>query len=145
MYPFFFKIVHYYVDKTELCWHVVFSQNCCFVSKALVDDSTCYESRGLWPDWSTKARFLKPQDNFGELNKFFLDLQKVQEMIRKHHQTFLQLFWMTYCNAILPSSNLGQSVRGDSEHLYVLAIFWKWKHFGANWTVNRALIVHTTV
>ena len=39
---------------------------------------------------------LKPQDSFGEFDKFFLDLQKVQENIRKHHQTFLQLFGMTY-------------------------------------------------
>ena len=46
---------------------------------------------------------LKPQDSFGEFNKFFLDLQKVHEIIRKHHQTFLKLFWLTYCNAILPS------------------------------------------
>ena len=50
-------------------------------------------------DWTSP---LKPQDSFGEFNNFFLDLQKVQEIIRKHHQTFLQLFWMTYCNAILP-------------------------------------------
>ena len=35
---------------------------------------------------------LKPQDSFGEFDYFFLDLQKVQEIIRKHHQTFLQLF-----------------------------------------------------
>ena len=42
---------------------------------------------------------LKPQDSFGEFEeKKILDLQKVQEIIRKHHQTFLQLFWMTYCN-----------------------------------------------
>ena len=33
----------------------------------------------------------KPQDSFGEFGIFFLDLQKVQEIIRKHHQTFLQL------------------------------------------------------
>ena len=32
---------------------------------------------------------LKPQDSFGEFYKNFLDLQKVQEIIRKHHQTFL--------------------------------------------------------
>ena len=38
---------------------------------------------------------LKPQDSFGEFDNFFLDLQKVQEIIRKHHQTFLQLFLMT--------------------------------------------------
>ena len=43
-------------------------------------------------------KHLKPQDSFGEFNKCFLDLQKVQEVIRKHHiQIFLQLFWMTYC------------------------------------------------
>ena len=46
MYPFFFKMVHHYFDKTESCvdMTVVFSQNCCFVAnsvdKALVDDST---------------------------------------------------------------------------------------------------------
>ena len=32
------------------------------------------------------------QDSFGEFHKFFLDLQKVQEIVRKHHQTFMQLF-----------------------------------------------------
>ena len=35
---------------------------------------------------------LKPQDSLGEFDNFFLDLQKVQEIIKKHHQTFLQLF-----------------------------------------------------
>ena len=49
---------------------------------------------------------LKPQDSFGEFDNFFLDLQKVQDIIRKHHQTFLQLFGMTYCNAILPNGKL---------------------------------------
>ena len=28
---------------------------------------------------------LKPQDSFGELDKLFLDLQKVQYIIRKHN------------------------------------------------------------
>ena len=49
---------------------------------------------------------LQPQDSFGEFNKICLDLQKVQEIIRKHHQTFLQLFGMTYCNVILPYGKL---------------------------------------
>ena len=49
---------------------------------------------------------LKPKDSLGEFNKFFLDLQKVQEIIKKHHQTFLKLFGMTYCNAILPNGKL---------------------------------------
>ena len=49
---------------------------------------------------------LKPQDSFGEFDNFFLDLQKVHEIIRKHHHTFLQLFGMTYCNAILPNGKL---------------------------------------
>ena len=35
---------------------------------------------------------LKPQDSFGEFDKILLDLQKVQEIIRKHCQTFVQLF-----------------------------------------------------
>ena len=37
---------------------------------------------------------LKPQYSFGEFKKKkkILDLQRVQEIVRKHHQTFLQLF-----------------------------------------------------
>ena len=79
----------------------------------------------------------------------FLDFHKVQKIIRKHHQTFLQLFWMTYCNTYCPVANyhyvhnLWQNVPGgvgggggggDSEHLhvYVWVISWKWKHFRAN-------------
>ena len=50
MYPFFFKRVHYYVDKPEFCQHVEFSQNCCFVTnfvdKALV--STALNLSGTW-------------------------------------------------------------------------------------------------
>ena len=53
-----------------------------------------------------KLPLLKPQHSFGEFNHFFLNLQKVQEIIRKHHQTFLQLFGLTYCNAILPNGKL---------------------------------------
>ena len=40
----------------------------------------------------TSLKHLKLQDSFGEFDKFLLDLQKVQEIIRRHHQTFLQLF-----------------------------------------------------
>ena len=44
MNPFFFKIVHYYVDKTEYLLTCHISQTCCFVAnfvdKALVNDST---------------------------------------------------------------------------------------------------------
>ena len=35
---------------------------------------------------------LKPQDSFGAFVTFFLDLQKVDHTIRKHHQTHRQLF-----------------------------------------------------
>ena len=35
---------------------------------------------------------LKPQDSFGEIDQKKNYLQKVQKIIRKHHQTFLQLF-----------------------------------------------------
>ena len=41
---------------------------------------------------STFSQALKPQDSFGESNNIFLDLQKVQEIIRKHRQTFPQCF-----------------------------------------------------
>ena len=73
--------------------------------------------------------YLKPQDSFGEFNNFFLYLQKVQEIIRKHHQIFLayMLVRMAYCNAILPSvqiivmlHNLWQSVSGG---LHVIFMF----------------------
>ena len=55
-----------------------------------------------------KSNELKPQDSFGEFDNLLLDLQKVQgiQIIRKHHQTFLQLFGRTYCNAILPNDKL---------------------------------------
>ena len=53
-----------------------------------------------------ESTFLKPQDSFGEFDNFFLDLQKVQGIIKTHHQTFLQLFGITYCNAILPNGKL---------------------------------------
>ena len=83
---------------------------------------------------------LKPQDSFGEFDpKKSLNLQKVQEIIRKHLQTFLQLFWMTYCNAILPSCkfiindvHLWKGVRGTPNISMFLVISWKWKHLGAN-------------
>ena len=52
--------------------------------------SSCYQKRE-----KVGSIKLKPQDSLGEFNNFFLDLQKVQEIIRKHHQTFLQLFGMT--------------------------------------------------
>ena len=80
---------------------------------------------------------LKPQDSFGEFERRKKILQRVLEIIRKHHQTFLQLFLMTYLMHYCPMANyhyvhnLWQSVRGDSKH-FVLVISWKWKHFGAN-------------
>ena len=75
---------------------------------------------------------LKPQESFGEFDKFFLDLQKVQEIIRKHHQTFLQLFGMTYCNAILPNGKLslcaycityGKVFGGNSKTFFMFWLF----------------------
>ena len=82
--------------------------------------------------------YLKPQGSFGEFYKKFLDLQKVQEIIRKHHRPSCNCFeWhfvMQYCPVANYHyvHNLWQSVRGDSEHFYVFVISWKWKHFGAN-------------
>ena len=92
-----------------------------------------------------KGNKLKPQDSFGEFDKFFLDLQKVQGIIRKHHQTFLQLFWMTY--AILPSGKLSLyiygKVFGGTPNIFT---FWLFSENGSisERTVNRALLVHTT-
>ena len=41
------------------------------------------------PVFSLYRAMLKPQDSFSEFDNFFFDLQKVQEIIRKHHQIFL--------------------------------------------------------
>ena len=41
---------------------------------------------------STGSLYLKPEDSFLRIQPIFLDLQKMQEIIRKRHQTFLQLF-----------------------------------------------------
>ena len=72
----------------------------------------------------------KPQYSFGELGIFFLDLQKVQEIIRKHNLTFLQLLWMTNnCNAILPSCKLSLYTCITYGKVFggtVLVISWKW-------------------
>ena len=93
---------------------------------------------------------LKPQDSFDEFNNFFLDLRKVQEIIRKHHQTFLQLFGMTYCNAILPNGKFiimyitYAKVFGGTPNIFM---FWLFPENGSisERTVNRALKVHTTL
>ena len=71
----------------------------------------------------------------------------MQEIIRKHRQTFLQLFWMTYCNCniaqwqiIIMYITYGKVFGGT------FFMFWLFPENGtiSEWTVNRALIVHTT-
>ena len=52
-------------------------------SSRVLDVLSCY-LRLLVKQTDTKL-ILKPQDSFGEFNNFFLDLQKVQGIIRKHH------------------------------------------------------------
>ena len=97
---------------------------------------------------------LKPQDSFGECDNFFcLDLQlthlKVQEIIKNTIRPFYNCFeWhivMQYCPVANYHHvhNLWQSVRGDSKHIYVLVISWNGSI--SELTVNRALIVHTTL
>ena len=81
---------------------------------------------------------LKPQDSFGEFNNFFLIFRKCgkssENTIRPSCNCLEWHTVMQYC----PMANyhyvhnLWQSVQGDSEHFYVLVIYWKWKHFGAN-------------
>ena len=72
-----------------------------FRSPLILDKTLHNISQIVIPPLTFSSYSLKPQDSFGEFDNFVLDLQKVQEIIRKHHQTFLQLFGMTYCNAIL--------------------------------------------
>ena len=73
----------------------------------------------------------KPQDSFGEFDKFF---QKSSESAGNHQKNTIRpscncFEWHIYCNAILPNGklslctyNLWQSVRGDSEHFHVFII-----------------------
>ena len=90
---------------------------------------------------------LKPKDSFGEFDNFFLDLQKVQEIIRKHHQTFLQIVWndILKCNIaqwqiIIMYITYGE-VFGGTPNIFM---FWLFPENGSisERTVNRALMVH---
>ena len=78
---------------------------------------------------------LKPQVSFGEVDKFFLDLQKMQEFIRKHHHTkcfeWHIVMQIAQWQIIIMYITYGKMFGGDSEHFYVLVISWKWKHFEA--------------
>ena len=91
----------------------------------------------------------KPQDSFGEFNKLFLDLQKVQEIIKKttirpscNRLEWHIVFVMQYC----PMANyhyvhnLWQRVRGDSKHFYVFGLIFPGNGSISERTVNRALI-----
>ena len=49
---------------------------------------------------------LKPQDSYGEFDKIYLDLQKVQEIIRKHHPDLPSIVLNVILYAILPSGKL---------------------------------------
>ena len=72
---------------------------------------------------------LKPQDSFGKFDNFFLDLPESAGNHQKTPSDLPAIVWndiivMQYC----PMANyhyvhnLWQSVRGDSEHFYVLVI-----------------------
>ena len=84
---------------------------------------------------------LKPQDSFGEFGNFFFFL--IFRKCRKSSENTIRpsckcLEWhivMQYCPMVnyYDVHNQWQSVRGDSEHLYVFVIFKKWKHFEANY------------
>ena len=92
---------------------------------------------------------LKPQDSFGEFDKFFLDLQKVQEIIRKHHQTFLQLFEMILkCNIAQWEINIMYitygKVFGGTPNIFISWLFLE-NRSKSERTVDRVLIVHTTL
>ena len=83
--------------------------------------------------------YLKPQDSFGEFNKTFSwsteSAGNHQKNTTRHScNCFDWHMVMQHCAVANYHyvHNLWQSVRGDSEHLYVLIISWKWKHFGAN-------------
>ena len=88
------------------------------------------------------SHFKKPQDSFGEFKKYF---SWSSESAGNHQKTPSDLP-ANVLNDILYKCNVaqwqiiimyitymyGKVFGGDSEHFYVLVIFWKWKHFGAN-------------
>ena len=92
---------------------------------------------------------LKPQDSFGKFDTFFLIFRKCRKSSENTIRPTCNCLELHIVMQFCPIANyhyvhnLWQSVRGNSEHFYVLVISWKWKHFGANW--NRALIAHTNL
>ena len=96
---------------------------------------------------------LKPQDSFGRFGKNFLDHQKVDHTIRKHHETHRQLFLMTCCNVIIPNNKISLCIlpmaecsggprTAGPEHFDIFFISWQFEHFWANnW--HGALTIHT--
>ena len=96
-------------------------------------DIQCNLSASSW--WNRCP--LKPQD-FGEFNNFFLDLQKVPEIIRKHHQTFLQLSWMTYYNALFGLLQLVSSADWSKVHHVTQGIFCndRWWRFAGHYSIE---------
>ena len=88
---------------------------------------------------SMAIRVLKPQDIQEIQEFFFLIFRKCRKSsentIRSSCNCFEWHIVMQYCPVANYHyvHNLWESVRGpDSEHFYVLVIFWKWKHFGVN-------------
>ena len=75
--------------------------------------SQTYQYRPLNGNMKVVFNLLKPQDSFGEFKKKkLLIFRTVQEIIRKHHQIFLQLFWIRGADpggqgAVTPHENIG--------------------------------------
>ena len=90
---------------------------------------------------------LKPQDSFGEVKKFSVDLQKVQEIIRKHRSDLPAIVLNDYCNAILPSGKLSLctfygKVFGGTPNIFMFWLFSENESISER-IVNRALIQYS--
>ena len=76
---------------------------------------------------------LKPQDSLGRFVTNFLDLQKVDHTIRKHHSTHWQLFWMTCCNVIIPNNKISLCILTMAECSGGTRTFWYLGYFLTIW------------
>ena len=91
---------------------------------------------------------LKPRDSFGEFDNIFSWSSESAGNHQKSPSDLPAIVWNNYCNAILPNGKLSLciygKVFGGTPNIFM---FWLYPE---NWTisertVNRALIVHTTL
>ena len=105
-------------------------------------NSTCCNTREIY-DHNLNIYTLKPQDSFGRFVNNFLDLQKVDHTIRKHHYTHQQLFWLTCCNVIISNIKLSLCILPMAECSGGPRTFWYVGYFLTIWAfLSKQLTGH---